>query len=746
MIVFLILSAIINGYIVSGSPVLGIFFLMVSSIIAWRRFRSIKFVISLVLLAVIIMMAVFLLPKTIEEAQLDHITVSGYKYYKDGVAHTVTHGKGTYEMFLDSPSKIPIGRQCKGSFEVTIPGEQRNFIKKDDLLNLKINGVDGRIYHEEIDSASCIETTLTFEMHLSDIRDKYISRMISASEYDYAYDILTLSIGNKSYISPEFFDALQKLGIYHLYVISGTHVAFVSSILFFVMKRMRLTINVIKVIMIICLLLFLALNFFSPSVFRAVMMAIILIVTSFFREKPYLTVISLTAIIQIIFNPWVMYHAGYQLSYITTYLIILSRPYWQDRVALIQLTGITVIAEVSTLTVVLQQFNEISMSGVIMNFIFVPLFSFIIFPMVIIYNFMTFTVFPGFIDGMYHLVFTSLKDLILLLSNLFRHRFSISSPNAVWLIMLITLSYLIMKEICLGNFKKIAVYASLFIFSIVLLNKLSWFDYTVTMVDVGQGDSFVIEDHKSNAVVLIDTGGRFYREENRFPLSEKTVLPYLKESGVDQIDMMILSHMDLDHTGEARHILKEKRVDHVYVNPGDPAFREWYMSDEDNFEGQYLSALDHPVLNVGGMTFTRIFPMEKIESDDSNQHSLVMTADIGHFSFLFTGDTDMEMEERIIETYGQIETDVLKLAHHGSNTSTGEMFVENTAFQYGLISAGVENRYGHPHQEVLERVSDVTVFDTSKHGMVRFRIKDDKMCVETKLAPELNHCTKKELD
>lgn len=745
MIVFLILLSIMNGYISLGSPVMGIFFIVVSSVIAWRQFHSLKFMLSLFLLTALTMVAVSLLPENIEEGQLDHVTINGYKYYKDGIAHIVTHEDNTYDMFLNDSSKIPIGMKCTGAFEISVPGEERNFIKKNDRLTLKINGLDGRIYHETIDGASCNATHLTFGKQISDMRDKYISRMLSNSKFDYAFDILTLSIGNKTYITTEFFDALQKLGIYHLYVISGTHVAFVSGILFFALKRLRFTITVIKVIMIVCLLLFLGLNFFSPSVLRAVLMAILLIITSFFRKKPYLTVISLTAIIQIIYNPWVMYHAGFQLSYVTTYLIILSRPYWQEKGPFIQLTGITAIAEISTLTVVLQQFNEISISGLFMNFFFVPLFSFIIFPMVIIYNFMTFTYFPAFADELYHFTFTGLKDLIFFLADLFRHRISVKSPNAIWLIVLITLSYLIIKEICLRNLKRIGVYSAFFIFIIILLNRLSWYDYTVTMVDVGQGDSFIIEDHKNNAVVMIDAGGKFYPEDNKYPLSEKTVLPYLKESGIDRLDMMILSHMDLDHTGEAAHILKKKQVDHVYLNPGDPAFRDWYMSEDVvNYEGRFINALDSRAMNIGGIKITTLFPQDVLESEDSNQHSLVTMVNAGDFSFLFTGDTDIEMENRLMETSGQMEVDVLKLAHHGSNTSTGTEFVENTDFHYALISAGVDNRYGHPHPEVTDRLDHVQIFDTSKHGMVRFHIKGTEMCVEAKLAPERAQCIKKE--
>jgi len=746
MIAFLTFLSMINGYISLGSPPVGIFFILVSITIAWRRFHSVKIVIAFLLLTAFTMTAVFLLPDNIGEDRVGHVTVTGYKYYRDGIAHVVTNGEETYDMFLDDPVKLAVGQTCSDAFRVTVPGEERNFIKRDERLNMKMNGLDGRIYHDSIEQADCAGTEMTFGMHLSVMRDKYISRILSKSEYDYVFDILTLSIGNKSYITPDFFDALQKLGIYHLYVISGTHVAFVSGILFFGLKRMRFTINMIKVIMIICLILFLMLNFFSPSVLRAVLMAIILIITSFFRAKPYLTVISVTAIIQIMYNPWVMYHAGFQLSYITTYLIILSRPYWQDKTPLVQLMAITAIAEVSTLTVVLQQFNEISVSGLVMNFIFVPLFSFLIFPMVIIYNFMAFTVFPGFADEIYHFVFTGLRELILFLSSSFRHRFSVHSPNDFWLIVLIVLSYMIMREICLGSFKRICMYAGLFMFSIIMLGKASWYDYTVTMVDVGQGDAFIVEDHRNNATVLIDTGGKFYPEESSFPLSEKTVLPYLKESGIDRLDMMVLSHMDLDHTGEAQHILQNVQVGHIYVNPGDPAFLEWYQTEGvGDYEGHFVNAMETKEVDIGGIRMKKLFPEENPAGDDSNQHSLVMMVKTGRFNFLFTGDTDTQMEAQMIEMYGHLEMDVLKLAHHGSNTSTGERFIQNTDFSYAIISAGVDNRYGHPHPEVISRLTHARIFDTSEHGMVRFNIRGNEMCVETKLAPELDHCIKKEL-
>src|SRR5690625_7049455 len=100
------------------------------------------------------MTAVFLLPDNIEEDLVGQVTVTGYKYYRDGIAHIVTNGEEKYDMFLDEPAKLPVGHTCRGAFQVTVPGAERNFIKRDERLTMKMDGMDGRIYHESIDRKS----------------------------------------------------------------------------------------------------------------------------------------------------------------------------------------------------------------------------------------------------------------------------------------------------------------------------------------------------------------------------------------------------------------------------------------------------------------------------------------------------------------------------------------------------------------------------------------------------------------
>lgn len=743
MILFLMLLSVLNGYILHAQPVPAVFFIIISSLICHRRMKGKAFLLFHLGTTAIVAMAVFILPEKDSPAMVDTVTVTGYKYYRDGVAHTVTNEDGRYDLYMEEAVKLPVGAVCQGPFEVVVPEAQRNFIKNDDRMRMKVNGLDGRIYADSIHSGQCASGPLTWGMQLAEIRDGYMEAVLGSTVHDYKFDILTLSVGSKSYITSELFDKLQKLGIYHLYVISGTHVAFITAILFYVLNRFRLDITLIKMLMIAALLVFLCLNFFSPSVFRAVFMTVTLLLVSFTRKKPYLSVISLSALVQIVINPWIVLHAGFQLSYITTFMIILSRHYWSGSSFFIQLLGITLIAEISTLVILLHQFNELSISGIVMNMIFVPIFTSVIFPMVIMFNIMVFTHLPEVVDAAYAFVFGTLKGMITLIADGMDHRTSVGSLGPFWLILLSTLSYWMIRTLCLRQVRWFLMLSACFILSIFLIDRIPHDDFTVTMVDVGQGDAFVLEDHRNRAVLLIDTGGRYYHRDAGQMLSDRTVLPYLKEAGIDRIDMMVLSHFDLDHVGEAHHIISRLAVDHIYVNPNDPGFQAWHEDMPDGFQGVLVDALQTRELQVGDITIRRLFPGPAHSDDDPNRNSLVLEVDTGYFNFLFTGDTDEEMEQLWVGEAGRIEADVLKIAHHGSDTSTGEYFIANSDFTYGLISAGAGNRYGHPHREVLERAGDMELFDTSKQGMVRFKIDGREMCIDTKLDPSLKHCIKK---
>ena len=724
MVSLIVLLIVITGAVFHSSVPVALFLLGVTSFMVWQQSGKKLHILYVCILTAIISIAVIFMPEIEPVDDIETITVVGYKYYKDDTVLIVQHNSNDYELYSDS--KREIGTVCIGDFEIHQPNVERNFIKADAALRMLQNGIHGRIYEDV--SIKCGRGSLSVGMQINRVRDRYIQHVLSATEYDYKYDMLTLSIGNKLYIDSEFFDGLQKLGIYHLFIISGTHVAFVTGVLYFVLKKMRVPLEIIKVILICFLIAFLLLNLFSPSVFRAVGMAVILLTTSFFKVRPYITVISLTALIEILYDPLVIYHAGFQLSYVTTYFILFTRHYWLDRKPMMQLLSITVISEVSTLLLILLHFNEISISGIVMNLFFVPLFSVVIFPGVILFNVLMVIGLSPLFDKLFNLLFSYLKDLIMFLSTVIEHRIAIVSLHEISIIILIIVTFTLIMSVCRFNLKHLLMSTALFVATIVVNQNFTFNDFKVTMVDVGQGDAFVIQDLKNKKTILIDTGGRFYQNTPHIRLSDQNILPYLKEQGVNTIDMVMLSHIDLDHSGEFEHIQFKKNISYVMANIRDPAFTDFW-----DYDVALVNMNNNRNFMLGDIEVMVLYPTRETVAHDSNDSSIVALIRLGDFQFLFTGDASTEVEAALVNQYDLSGIDVLKVGHHGSRTSTSHRFVEAVRPSYGLISAGVDNRYGHPHEEVIDALDGVKILGTYETGMVELLIRGNRICIEAKL-------------
>lgn len=743
MIFLYFFISIVAGCTIIKSPLLGLFFYVILLYSCHLKEGSLLLKVGLTLILVASSIIYYSEDTVLDEGVLTQVVVEDYKYYTDSIHYIVSYDDKTYELYDNVGSiHLDIGNICSGNMHVTVPTEQRNFVKGNALESLKINELSGRIYMNDAKVLKCEPGKLSISQQLSSIRYAYMSKVLNASSYDYKYDLLTLSVGNKNYISSDFFEALQKLGIYHLYVISGTHVAFLSAVIFGVLKYLRLPLNMIKIIIIISLILFLLLNFFSPSVLRAVVMGIMLLVFSFFKKKPYLAIISISAIVQILINPYVIYHAGFQLSYITTYFILLTRPLFINRSSIIQLVLITVISELSTLVVVVIHFNEISISGLILNIIYVPVFSFIIFPSVIIFNLLILFDLPLVINELYNLLYSLMKSSIYFISDSFKHRISIKNLSATATIILLFLTYRLTVNIILFNGKKVMFCIIIIIIVLTANHQYLNREFTLTMVDVGQGEAFLIQDHRNYKTVLIDTGGSYRHDEGSIKLSDKTLLPYLKEQGINFIDLIIISHLDLDHSGEIINILEKKEVENIIVNKKDIKFNEW--AEELSFEQRLLIVDSGRFSNfsVGNIHFENL--LREGVSENSNEQSIVLKAHLNDFSILFTGDIGLGTEEKLVSLYN-LKSDILKVGHHGSDTSSGKTFIENVSPGISLISAGVNNRYGHPHDSVLDTLRESRIIATNDKGMVEFWINHDIICIREKFSEHHKECLKKDI-
>ncbi len=248
----------------------------------------------------------------------------------------------------------------------------------------------------------------------------------------------------------------------------------------------------------------------------------------------------------------------------------------------------------------------------------------------------------------------------------------------------------------------------------------------VVFLDVGQGDAIFIQS-PSGTQMLIDAG-----KDKSVVEGLHRVLPLFDR----HIDIMLATHPDLDHIGGFLFVLKRFDTD-LFVEPGSQSETDadetiHALLAEKNIQKTYASRGD--VFNLGaGLAVTVLYPYTNVQHADPNESSIIALVTYGEHRFLLTGDASIGGELELVGVDAeQLQTTVLKLGHHGSNTSTHELFLQYTKPEYAIVSAGRNNSYGHPHQEVVERVKKYTqnIFSTQDKGSITFSTDGQEIAVE----------------
>lgn len=540
------------------------------------------------------------------------------------------------------------------------------------------------------------------------VKDLLLKRAYNLDNSDY---FLVFILGDKGLLSSEDYQNFQVNGVSHLLAISGMHIG----IILFILNKLlqRLSPRKSFIISSLVLLFFAFITSFAASVMRAILFYILNSINKMFDLKfSSMQILFMTAFILVIINPFIIYDLGFIYSFVVCAGIIYYDNFIKGNY-FISLLKLSLISFLFSLPISAYTNYEINIMAVFLNLIFVPLISFLVYPMSLI----------TFICPLFNPAFSILLNITAVLNSWFANiSCFINIPKIP-----LYLCFLFWLILLLGKKHK-WIYGGLGLIIIVCkIIPLIDGKYQVFYLDVGQGDCAVLISPHHKEVVMIDTGGKisyngeeWKQSSKSYNLSDNTI-KFLKSIGITKINYLIVSHGDADHAQEAINILAKMKVKNVVLNQGKLNKLEKCIKAKAHITDEY-QLKDFKIVNLNQKNY-----------GDENANSIINLISFDKYNLLFMGDAGITQENDIIAKYKIPKIDFLKLGHHGSKTSTGINLLENISFSFGIISSGRNNRYNHPSPEVVQSLEKYhkKYYNTQNSGTIAVSFGKNNYMIKT---------------
>ena len=508
-------------------------------------------------------------------------------------------------------------------------------------------------------------------------------------------------LGNNE-IDKEYKKIYQKLGINHLFAISGMHISIFTMLFLKLFKLLKIEEDKRYILVSIILVFYMFLTSFSASITRAGVFFILLAINKiyYFYIKP-INVLLLTVSLILFINPYFILDIGFIYSSLISFFLIVYSSYLEDLSYFKSLLFVSIISLIVSFPITIYLNFEINILSFIFNLFYVPFVSIIFFPLLLIN-----LILP--IDFLISFLIFIMEYISKLVIN-----FSIFLTFKKIFIFVI-FYYLLILLFTFTKFKKIVI--SLFIGLVLLHSNINYLYHhsNLYMIDISQGDSFLLYDNYE--AILIDTGGVFKSKTNQ---TEDILIPLFKSLGIKKINKIIITHGDFDHLGNSYSLVDKFKVDKVYFNHNSYNKNELRL-----IEKLTKKKIDYEKMNS---IKTKNFYLENLNymhTDNENDASLVINIRYKNKYMLFMGDASIKTEKYLLNNYNFSNIDILKVGHHGSITSTSEEFLKKIKPRLALISCALVNKFKHPSNEVIKRLKkyNVKIYQTRYDGGVKINL------------------------
>ncbi len=532
-------------------------------------------------------------------------------------------------------------------------------------------------------------------------------------------------LGDKSYLDADTKVMYSRNGIAHILAISGLHISMLGTGLAFLLKKCRVNTPIRCSIVILLMILYGIMTGMAASAARAIIMFSFRMTAEILkRTYDAATALTIAAVMVLTANPSYLFYSGFQFSFGAICAVLLVIPILEDVFPKLVSGGLSV--NIITLPIYLHNYYYFPILSVLLNLYIIPLMSVLLgMSIVAVAGCVIYIPLGRILAFPVHLILRIYEYSCRLCDLIPWNRYVTGKPAVV-----LTMVYIILIALILvfrSRQTRMQILLHLCAAGIILTIRL-YPGISVTTIDVGQGDGIYISDN-SGTDIMIDGGSSSVSEVGKYRLA-----PFLFSQGVASLDAVFITHLDSDHyIGLLEMIedggLSSPRIEHLYLTCAEEASgSETYERIVDAAVTQNIPIdiiRQGDIYRRGGLYLECLYPDESCTGEDTNDESLVMHLRYRNTHMLFTGDLGGSGETALCSVINNVvrpeDTLILKVAHHGSRYSTYDEFLDRSGPDIALISAGRKNRYGHPHAELIERLTSRSIpyFNTARYGAIR---------------------------
>ena len=594
----------------------------------------------------------------------------------------------------------PPGRRVFGDFNY------QNFLKSENILGVAYTKYDSSFVIKKTAESDIRDFFVEFRENL----DITLSKIYNRESYSLLRGLI---LGDRGVIDPNIKQDYSRSGVAHVLAVSGLHIGLIIYLIFLMLGR--LSIKVKYILAIIYIILFSNLTGNSPSVVRATIMGVLFILCKYFnRDYAGINSLFLSLLLILIVNPFQIYSIGLQLSFISVFTIILvSRNIERYLEAIkinykvkkiIVLISITLSCQITTLPILLYNFHQISIIAIISNLFIIPLISLILILGLISLMISIINLKIGIILGFGVQKLVSFNNFLV---NYFAeikysyvefYNFTEIDILLFYIVIVIILAVFFSKNI---KYKLIIACILLCLFYPYYLvknnnsNKLE-----VMILDVGQGDAFLIKT-PNNKAILLDAGNK----NEYYDAGLSAIIPSMNYLSIKKLDYVFITHIDADHYLGLYSLLNKYKITKLYKPKVD--YKEKKDIHFETILGENKIAINNfknEIITIDGVRFYILNENEFVSTNNNDRSGLIKIV-YGKHSFLLMGDATKKIEKYLLAKYGNfLKSDVLKAGHHGSNSSSDSSFLAVVNPKFSIISCGVFNPYGLPSEKAIERL------------------------------------------